>query len=100
MIWLLNRAGLRLPISTLLAAALLLATSLAECWLPGRSAEITDAVMALVLGGVFAVLREMERTMAPQSARPEIASASSSGLLPDFLPISSQGGKPPGSEGR
>ena len=58
LIWLLNRGGVRPLVSTLLTAGFLFATSFAECWLPGRSAEITDAVMALILGGVFALLRE------------------------------------------
>jgi VanZ family protein len=53
MIWLLVRAGLRLRGATTLTALLLFATGYAEVWLPGRSAEITDAVMALALGGAF-----------------------------------------------
>jgi len=57
LIWLLNRSGMRLPVGTLLTAALLLVTSFLERWLPGRSAEITDAVMALILGGMFDVFR-------------------------------------------
>ena len=61
LIWLLNRAGVGLSIGTLLTAALLLITSVAECWLPGRSAEITDAIMALALGVAFAVLPETEQ---------------------------------------
>ena len=61
LIWLLNRGGMGLRASTFSTAALLLATSFAERWLPGRSAEITDAVMALILGGIFAVLREQVR---------------------------------------
>jgi len=61
-IWLLNRAGVRLIVSTVLTATLLFATSFAERWVPGRSAEITDAIMALVLGSVFAALPEGERS--------------------------------------
>ncbi len=57
LIWLLGRAGVTLPIGTALTATLLFATSYVECWLPGRSAEITDTVMAVVLGFVFALLR-------------------------------------------
>jgi VanZ family protein len=64
LIWLLNRAGMRLILSTVSTATLLFTTSLAECWVPGRSAEITDAIMALVLGIVFAVLREREPMVA------------------------------------
>ena len=58
LIWLLNRCGMRLLGSTLLTATFLFATSFAERWLPGRSAEITDGMIALMLGGTFALLRE------------------------------------------
>lgn len=61
LIWLLGRAGVILPVGTLLTATLLLVTSIAECWLPGRSAEVTDAVMALAIGGAFALLRGAAR---------------------------------------
>ena len=64
LIWLLNHAGLSLPIGTLLTAVLLLITNLAECWVPGRSAEITNAIMALALGVVFATLPEAKRQKA------------------------------------
>ena len=60
LIWLLNRGGAPLAVSTLLTATFLFATSFAECWLPGRSAEITDGLMALIVGGIFAVLREKD----------------------------------------
>ena len=55
-IWLLVKAGLRLAPATLLIAAMLFATSQAERLLPGRSAEVTDAVMALIIGGIFALV--------------------------------------------
>ena len=58
LVWLLNRGGMRLLVSTLFTATILFATSFAECWLPGRSAEITDGIMALIVGGIFAVLRK------------------------------------------
>jgi len=35
----------------------LFATSLAETYLPGRSAEITDALMALLIGAIIAVVK-------------------------------------------
>ena len=69
LIWLLNRAGVRLLGSTLLTATFLFATSFAECWLPGRSAEITDGIMALILGGIFAVLRGKHRVGAATSTK-------------------------------
>ena len=70
LIWLLNRTGLGLPIGTLLTAALLLITSVAECWLPGRSAEATDAIMALALGVAFGMLPETERQSAATAPSP------------------------------
>ena len=68
LIWLLARAGLPSPIGTMLTATLLLATSIAECWLPGRSAQITDAIMALVIGFAFAFLRSAVRGRVPTVA--------------------------------
>jgi hypothetical protein len=77
LIWLLGRAGVILPIGTALTAMLLFATSYAECWLPERSAEITDGMMALVIGGAFAVLRRVvprpTESTAPNAALPEHA---------------------------
>ncbi len=58
LIWLPVEAGMGLAAATVLTAALLLVTSAAEIYLPGRSAEITDAVMTLMIGGVFALLRQ------------------------------------------
>ncbi len=55
-IWLLTRTGLRLRTATLLTAAALFATSQAERFLPGRSAEVTDAIMALIIGVIFALI--------------------------------------------
>lgn len=55
LIWLLCRAGMNLGVAIELTTLLLFATSYAETWLPGRSAEITDVVMALMIGGVFAL---------------------------------------------
>ena len=61
LIWLLGRSGVALPVGTALTATLLFATSYAECWLPGRSAEITDTVMAVMLGLAFKLLRQAVR---------------------------------------
>ena len=47
------RAGLGAGSATTLTALMLLATGYAQTWLPGRSAEITDAVIALAIGGAF-----------------------------------------------
>ena len=58
--WLL-RCGLRLWPATALLAVLVFVASLAQCWLPGRSAEITDMLLALGLGLAFHLLRPRER---------------------------------------
>jgi VanZ family protein len=57
LIWLSHRSGLRLATSTGLVAATLFLTSWAETFLPGRSAEITDALMALLIGAIIAVVK-------------------------------------------
>jgi VanZ family protein len=56
LIWLGRRAGLGLAGSSALTAALLAGTSLAQVWVPGRSAEITDAVLAVGIGAVMRLL--------------------------------------------
>ncbi|MDE2575448.1 MAG: VanZ family protein [Rhodospirillales bacterium] len=57
LIWLLDRAGLRLAVAAGATALMLLATSFAESFEAGRSAEIGDALLALLLGLLFALLR-------------------------------------------
>jgi VanZ family protein len=74
LIWLLGRAGLPLPIGAGMTALLLLMTSVAECWLPARSAEITDALMAVVIGIAFAYLRTAARDRSRTIATPLPAS--------------------------
>jgi VanZ family protein len=56
LIWLLDKSGLRTGVSTILLAIMLFAASWAETYLPGRSAEITDALMALLIGVIIAVV--------------------------------------------
>jgi VanZ family protein len=57
LIWLLDKSGLRSGVSTILVAIMLFAASWAETYLPGRSAEITDALMALLIGIIMAVVK-------------------------------------------
>jgi VanZ family protein len=56
-IWLLEKSGLRSGVSTILVAIMLFAASWAETYLPGRSAEITDALMALLIGTIITVVK-------------------------------------------
>jgi VanZ family protein len=54
---LLVKAGMRLRTAVVLECAVLLVTSLAQIFMVGRSAEITDALVALVMGVIYALLR-------------------------------------------
>jgi VanZ family protein len=63
LLWLFVKTGISWAWATGLVAGLLLVTSLVEVYLPGRSAEITDPVMALMIGIIFAlVTRASENT--------------------------------------
>ena len=64
LIWLFLAAGIPLAGGTGMTAGLLLVTSLLEVFLPDRSAEITDAVIALMMGGLLAVFRDPPATAA------------------------------------
>jgi VanZ family protein len=66
LIWIAHEAGLRIRMATAATAGLLLATSFAEMHLPARSAEITDAVMALLIGGIFATMLRARGGQFPQ----------------------------------
>ena len=57
LIWLLTVAGVRLGVATVATAAMLLVLSVAQTWQPGAPGEITDAVIALAVGGVLALLQ-------------------------------------------
>jgi VanZ family protein len=62
LIWLLRRAGLRLRIATVVVAAMLFVTSWAETYLTGRSAEITDAIIALLIGIIIGLIETPSRS--------------------------------------
>ena len=55
LVWLLARAGLRVLAATLATVGLLLVIELLQAWLPGKAADITDPLLALVAGGLIAV---------------------------------------------
>jgi glycopeptide antibiotics resistance protein len=55
LIWLLVRRGAGVAAATLMTAALLGAIEFAQVWIPGRSAEITDPLLALC-GGILLAL--------------------------------------------
>jgi VanZ family protein len=56
LLFLLGRAGVRAGFAAILVAAMLFGTSWAETYLPGRSAEITDALMTLMIAAGFALI--------------------------------------------
>jgi VanZ family protein len=56
LIWLLAEAGLTARLATLLVSAIVLMASFAQVFVPGRSAEVTDAILALVAGEFIRVL--------------------------------------------
>lgn len=56
LVWLWTRGGLSWRVATIAAVALELALRLAQVWLPGRSAEITDAIMVLMLAVVMKLI--------------------------------------------
>lgn len=72
LLWLLTRAGLNFGIATAASAALIFALRYAQTYLPGRSAEITDFVMVLILALVMKLLADEP---APRHAKPRHASA-------------------------
>jgi VanZ family protein len=61
LLWLWQRAGLRSGQALALVIVVLLGTSLAETYLPGRSAEITDTLLALLLAVLFEVLEPAQK---------------------------------------
>ena len=54
-IWLVAKAGLPLCLSIIVMAVVLFTTSYTDVYLPNRTAEITDTVMALLIGALFAL---------------------------------------------
>lgn len=72
LLWLLARLGWRPALATSSVCGLLLVTSFLEIYLPGRSAEITDAAMALAIAFIAALLKRdlpLPRPVAPDRAR-------------------------------
>lgn len=64
LLFLLHGAGMRPALAAVLVAGMLFATSWAERYLPGRSAEITDALMTLLIAAGFALIGDEPRRQA------------------------------------
>ena len=87
-IWLAAKAGLQLRSSIIVTAAILFATSYADAYLPNRTAEITDAVMALLIGAVFALVEtNTRRNGAPVKEPQRGRQPAASGREPADKPI-------------
>jgi VanZ family protein len=73
LLYLFTEAGGRLRAGAFIVAGALFATSWAETYLPGRSAEITDLIMALLIAGGVALLRTRRKVhrAAQESLQPE-----------------------------
>jgi VanZ family protein len=56
LVWLLTRRGRGVAGAAFITAALLAAIEVAQLWLPGRSAEITDPLLAVIAGLLLAIL--------------------------------------------
>jgi VanZ family protein len=56
LVWLLTRRGLGVVAAAFLTALLLGAIEVAQLWLPNRSAEITDPLLAIIAGFLLALL--------------------------------------------
>ena len=68
LLWLARRAGSRLEAATLWGGALVLSISLTHVYMPGRSAEITDLLLLLILAGIMKLLPESPEQMASPSS--------------------------------
>jgi hypothetical protein len=68
LLFLLGRAGVRAGFAAILVAAMLFGTSWAETYLPGRSAEITDALMTLMIAAGFALIGDEDYRQADSRA--------------------------------
>lgn len=69
LVWLLARAGNSVLAATLLGGAVVLAIELLQVWLPGRSAEITEPLLALAAGGLIALFESGRGAAAPGAPR-------------------------------
>ena len=63
-IFLLTAMGLRLRLAVALECVLLAATSYLQTFMVGRSAEISDAILALIAGWIFAYMLRQHREVA------------------------------------
>lgn len=68
LLWLAQRAGCTYRLALLLGGGLVLGLHFLQVYLPGRSAEISDVLILLIMGGVIKVLDENDRFQANPGA--------------------------------
>jgi hypothetical protein len=61
LVWLLAQAGLSVVAATGLGAGAVFTVELLQTWLPGQTAEITDPLLAVCVGGLIAVFEREGR---------------------------------------
>jgi hypothetical protein len=93
LIWLLTQAGIRPGAAAGAVAIMLFATSIAETYLPHRSAEVTDAVMALSIAVIFALVAKGDE-MADAQPRSRSFSIPGAGTASAGRPATSISRKP------
>jgi hypothetical protein len=72
LVWLTTETGVELRISAILVGAVLLITSGLEIYLPQRSAEVSDALIALIIASLIALANapSMTGTFARKAPKP------------------------------
>jgi hypothetical protein len=68
LVWLLTRLGVSWGRATVPGASLVFAIRLVQVYLPGRSAEITDVVMLLIVAGIMRLITSSKTDMRRQDA--------------------------------
>lgn len=64
MVWLMLRSGIKFTPAVILSAVFVLLLRIGQLFLPGRSAEITDPIIVLIVAGVMKALPENPALMA------------------------------------
>jgi len=60
LVWILGRSGLSISKATLFGGSMVLGIRLIQVFLPGRSAEITDLLMVMIIAAVMKLLSNDE----------------------------------------
>jgi VanZ family protein len=68
LVWLLTVCGMRIGGAVLATASLVAAIELVQVWVPGRTADITDPLLAIAAGGILALARPQPSAAVPHRA--------------------------------